>query len=98
MVDYVRFHFGAEQQLLAGISYPDYPDHKKQHESLVRDILGAAKDFKEGRKFVPNQFVRTLKEWILGHIAVYDRIYSSYVMSQKKKGLLNDIQINSFLI
>ena len=94
MVDYVRFHFSAELLLLQRINYPDYLNHKKQHDSLVRDILDAAKDYGEGKKFVPHHFARTLRDWVLGHIAVYDKAYSLFVLDQKKKGLLTDQQIS----
>jgi len=94
MVEYVRFHFGAELQLLLRINYPDYQTHKKQHETLIASILDAAKDYNDGKQFVPNAFVRTLKDWVFGHIAVYDKGYALYVADQKRKGLLTDDQIN----
>jgi hemerythrin len=93
MVNYVRFHFGAEQQLLERIRYPDYADHKKQHDTLVKQILNTVKAAGEGKNFVANNFVRTLKEWIFGHIAFADRQYSLYVADQKRKGLLTDQMI-----
>ena len=93
MVDYVRFHFSTEQELLERIHYPDYKLHKAQHEKLVKDILEAALKFSEGKSFVPNHFVRTLKEWVFGHIAVFDKNYALYVQDQKKKGLLTDSQL-----
>jgi len=93
MVEYVHFHFGREQELLQRINYPDYPNHKRQHEALVKDILIAAKDYNEGKKLVPNQFVRTLKDWIYSHIAVYDKLYASFIDDQIKKGLLSVEQI-----
>ena len=94
MVEYVRFHFSAEQTLLKQINYPDYKDHKQKHDTLIRDILDAAKEYDEGKKFVPHNFVRTLKDWVFGHIAVYDKQYSFFVIDQKRKGLLSDQQIN----
>jgi hemerythrin len=94
MVNYVKFHFGAEQQLLERIHYPAYPDHKRQHDTLVKEILDAVKAAGEGKSFVANNFVRTLKEWIFGHIAFTDRQYALYVVEQKRKGLLTDAQIN----
>jgi hemerythrin len=94
MVEYVRFHFGAEQVLLQRINYPDYQEHKKQHDTMVLKILEAVKEYNEGKKFVPHQFVRTLRDWILGHIAHYDKLYTAYIATQKKNGLLNDKQIN----
>jgi hemerythrin len=94
MVDYVRFHFGAEQELLQRLKYPDYTEHKKQHDILIRDILEAVNGYNKGEKFVPNQFVRTMRDWILSHIALTDKLYVAYITAQKKKGLLNDKDIN----
>jgi hemerythrin len=60
---------------------------------MVRDILEAVKGYNEGKKFVPNQFVRTLRDWILSHIAHYDKLYASFIVTQKKNGLLSDKDI-----
>ena len=98
MVEYVRFHFGAEQKLLEAIHYPDFQNHKKMHDSLVGNILEAVKEQKEGKKFVPNNFVRTLRDWVFGHIAIEDKKYAFYVAEQKRKGLLTDQQIDSIRI
>jgi len=89
LVGYVRFHFDAELRLLNAVNYPDYLSHKKMHEDLVKNILEAVQDYNEGKKFVPNNLVRTLKDWIFSHIAVYDRMYSIYVMNQIKNGALS---------
>ncbi|MDR2576345.1 MAG: bacteriohemerythrin [Treponema sp.] len=95
MVDYVRFHFSAEQEILHRIKYPEYKEHKKQHEKLIRDIIKAVTAHNKGEKFVPNQFVRTLRDWILSHIAIVDKQYVIFITEQKKKGLLSDEQINN---
>ena len=93
LVEYVRFHFTTEIELLKRINYPECHEHKKQHDILIKQILDAAKSHDEGKKFVPNNLVRTLKDWILGHIALYDKQYALYVTEQKRKGLLNDSQL-----
>jgi hemerythrin len=94
MVDYVRFHFGAEQEMLQRINYPGYQDHKKMHDTLIKDILESVNEYNYGKKFVPNQFVRILRDWILSHIALTDKLYVAYIADQKKKGLLSDKEIN----
>ncbi|MDR0291127.1 MAG: bacteriohemerythrin [Treponema sp.] len=94
MVDYVRFHFSAELELLERIHYPEYHSHKKQHDQLVKQILEAAEEYNAGRKFIPHVFVRTLKDWVFSHIAISDMMYAGYVAEQKKLGLLSDAQIN----
>jgi len=89
MVEYVRFHFGAEQKILERIKYPLFIEHRKQHDEMVYNILEAAKDFEEGKKFVPNHFVRTLRDWVFGHIAISDKRYAAYIAEQMEKGLLS---------
>ena len=93
MVEYVRFHFTVELELLNRVKYPNYDEHKSQHDSLVRQILEAAKEFKEGNRYAANYFVRTLKEWVFGHIAVSDKLYAAYIREQLSKGLLNNKQL-----
>jgi hemerythrin len=93
MVEYVHIHFSAEQELMQRIKYPQYHEHKKQHDALIRDILDAVNEYNYGKKFVPNQFVRTLRDWILSHIALTDKFYATYIADQKKLGLLNERDI-----
>ncbi|MDR2631552.1 MAG: bacteriohemerythrin [Spirochaetaceae bacterium] len=87
-VEYVKFHFGAEERILTNVHYPDFALHKKQHEEFVKQVLGEVKSFEEGKKFVPNVFVRFLRDWILTHIALSDKKYAEYIFELKKKGAL----------
>ncbi|AEF84340.1 hemerythrin family protein [Treponema primitia ZAS-2] len=87
-VDYVKYHFAAEEKLLENIKYPDIGNHKKWHESFVKQVLEDAQNFEDGKKFVPNTFVRFLKDWILSHIAVEDQNYALYIQNLKKQGVL----------
>ena len=94
MVTYVRFHFSAEQKLLERINFPGYSSHKKQHDTLIKNILDTVKDYREGKPFVPNNFVRTLKDWVFGHIAVNDKFYAAFAADQIKLGIFTEKQIN----
>jgi hemerythrin len=88
MVNYVSEHFSAEERLLQRIKYPAYAEHKREHDSFVKKVLEQVKDFSEGKSFVPNNFVRYLKDWILSHIAMSDKLYSEYIFKLKKEGRL----------
>ncbi|MDR0785416.1 MAG: bacteriohemerythrin [Treponema sp.] len=83
-VEYVKFHFSAEEQIMEKIKFPELPDHKKQHESFVRQVLENVGEFESGKRFVPNAFVRFLKDWILTHIAMSDQKYHTYIIGLKR--------------
>jgi len=91
LVEYVRIHFTDEQALLKDIDFPNYAEHKKEHEDLIKDILEASKNYGAGIKLVPNHCVRTLKDWIFSHIAIADKLITRYVKDQKNKGLLTHL-------
>ena len=90
MVEYVRFHFDAEIRFLTALKYPDLQNHRKKHDLLVENILEAAIEYNEGRKYVPNNFTRTLRDWILSHIGFYDKAYTLYVREQIRTGKLTE--------
>jgi hemerythrin len=85
-VDYVKYHFGVEEKLLQNVNYPELTEHKREHEAFVRHILDEVQNFQDGKKFVPNVFVRYLRDWILSHIAVADRKYAAFILAMKKQG------------
>jgi hemerythrin len=88
LVTYVSEHFSAEERLLQRIKYPKYAQHKAEHEGFVKKVLEQAAYFREGKSFVPNNFVRYLRDWILSHIAVSDKQYSDYIFMLKREGKL----------
>ena len=94
MVEYVRFHFATEQAMLQRVKYPKYAEHKGEHDKLIKTVLETTKDYTDRKKFVPNNFVRYLKDWIVSHIGHADKTYALYIADQVKKGLLSNKDIS----
>ncbi|MDR0569220.1 MAG: bacteriohemerythrin [Spirochaetaceae bacterium] len=87
-VDYVKEHFSGEEKILERVNYPELGPHKQEHENFVKKVIDEVKNFEGGKTFVPNQFVRFLRDWILAHIAVSDKKYAEYILKLKKEGAL----------
>ena len=78
MVDYVGYHFNAESEFLEKINYPEHKEHKSQHDTLIKEILTAVSEYNSGKKYTPNVFVRTLRDWVFSHIAYQDKAFALY--------------------
>ena len=84
LVEYVMIHFKDEEKIMESINYPGLAAHKQQHELFVKEVLAAVNAYKSGRQFVPNAFVRFLRDWLFNHILIDDKEWARYYFSIKK--------------
>ena len=85
MVLYVNQHFTTEEQLMERTNFPGLAEHKKMHAEFVKELLTDVEAVKSGKKLIPNNFVKFLRDWVLSHIAIYDSKLGAYLAEQKKK-------------
>lgn len=76
---YTKGHFASEERLMLTNGYPDFPDHKDEHEALTQKLLQAQRDFEHGRATVALEFLKFLKVWLGHHISVVDRRLGAYL-------------------
>ena len=94
MVEYVRFHFTFEQNMLQRVKYPKFMEQKVEHDNLIKTVLEATKDYADKKsRFVPNNFVRFLRDWIVGHIGHADKMYAVYILDLMRKGVISEKDI-----
>jgi hemerythrin len=89
-VRYVKTHFTTEEIIMDRLKYPEYLEHKKEHEEFVAEVLRDVKAFEEGGKLVPLEFARFLQKWVLNHIAKSDKKYAFFFDELRKKGELDE--------
>jgi CheY-like chemotaxis protein len=74
-------------------AYPEIAAHKKHHAEFIQKVLKDVTDFENGKNFVPHQFVRFLRDWILSHIALVDNKLGDYLLELQKSGKLGKISM-----
>jgi hemerythrin len=82
-VEYVKFHFTDEEEMMKSKGYEEFPSHKAEHDAFTRQVLGQVSDYMEGRPFVANNFVRFLRDWLLSHIAVTDKLMAQKLLKKE---------------
>ena len=83
--NYAKEHLIEEENFLLEIGYPDFEEHKKQHEIFKDKLAKFCDDFNSDRYLLHFEIAIFLKNWILSHISVVDKKYSEYL---KEKGFI----------
>jgi hemerythrin len=89
-VKYVKVHFTTEEIIMERLKYPDYLEHKREHEVFVAEVLQDIKAFENGGKLVPLEFAQFLQKWVLNHIAKSDKRFGFFFEELRKKGQLDE--------
>ena len=84
LAQYVAEHFSTEEQFMQKYKYPDYSEHKAEHQKLRDKVMGFYQKFKEGKVDVTVELIDFLENWLVDHLENQDQ---KYVECFKKNGL-----------
>ncbi len=79
LVDYVKFHFKSEEEVMKKIGFPDLQRHRKLHKNLVHEVATILVDLKNGRAWSVPELVAFLQHWLLEHILGEDLKIGQYI-------------------
>jgi hemerythrin len=91
-IDYVKVHFSTEEKIMLATKFSGYKEHKRQHDAFVLTVVEQVNAFNEGKAFTLLNFTKFLKDWVLTHIAVSDKLYFDYfkkIATRKADGKLS---------
>lgn len=79
-----RQDFYHEESSMRETGFPDYANHKAEHEALSKDIdLLKAQLKSEGpSSTLAVQTQRRMREWLVGHLAMADKALGDYLNSR----------------
>ncbi|MEI6560211.1 MAG: bacteriohemerythrin [Rhodospirillaceae bacterium] len=77
--DFVLVHFSEEEQLQRQIGYPDWRQHKAQHDAMYELVFKLKADLEHGRTPDAQVLFAILNDWLVRHILGEDRKYIPYL-------------------
>ncbi len=82
LVDYTKYHFQREEELLQKHGYPDYAPHKKQHDEMIAEVGRFMDLYENDREGTIQELTQFLKTWLINHINGTDQQYSPYLKAK----------------
>jgi len=82
LIDYTKYHFSREEELLQKHNYPDYDDHKKQHEAMVEQVTKFIDEYRVDKTRTIENVVLYLKTWLINHIKGSDQRYAGFLKNK----------------
>lgn len=94
LMNYTKFHFEAEEQIMEKINYPDLVNHRIKHKNLISKIMAVLIKIKNKESYTPIEFYYFLMSWLNDHILHEDSLIKNYVINhdihlELKKVILN---------
>jgi len=79
LVEYTRYHFTAEEELMELYRYPDMELHAREHLELTNEVLAYVENaFRDG---VPHQseLIVFMESWLMPHVKGEDHKYGAFL-------------------
>ncbi len=85
MKQYAASHFSTEEKHMKTHGYPDYANHKTEHDKFVAKVLQVEKDCKSGKCAMSMDILNFLSTWLVNHIKGTDKKYAPYLNARGVK-------------
>lgn len=86
LILYVSYHFSHEEGLYIRAGFPDYEQHKKEHERLTARVMDLQSKFNTAPDDnLAHEVLDFLKNWLYHHILISDRQFGVYINTQTVK-------------
>jgi hemerythrin len=78
LVEYVTVHFKTEENLMTGMSFPGYEEHKSIHEKFTKDVMAFKAKHDAGKEPITLSLIEFLVSWLHDHLMNTDIKYAQF--------------------
>jgi hemerythrin len=81
LLHYTATHFGDEEQVMRDHHYPDYDNHKQEHERFLQDVMILRQQVEThgATTLTTVKINRTLVDWVINHIQKNDQLIGNFM-------------------
>ncbi|MFW2373695.1 MAG: bacteriohemerythrin [Gammaproteobacteria bacterium] len=84
LMAYTQYHFTREEEIMQANGYPDFDEHKQQHQNMVNEVSKFIDEYRVNKTRTIDNVTLFLKTWLINHIKGSDQEYAPYL---KDKGI-----------
>ncbi|NVO09318.1 MAG: hemerythrin family protein [Bacteroidales bacterium] len=84
LINYIKLHFKREETFFTDTNFPEYIEHKLQHDLFIEKINAFKTQFDDGKQNISVELINFLTDWLINHIFIMDRNYLNHF---KKHGV-----------
>jgi len=85
LIDYTKYHFEREEEIMIDNDYPGFDEHKKQHQAMIAQISHIQDKYNEKGHEVFEEVCEFLTNWLIKHINGTDQKYASHLIEKGYK-------------
>jgi len=79
LVEYTKYHFSREEEMMKKCDYPDFEDHKKQHDEMIQQVSHYINEYRVDKTRTIEDVAVYLKTWLVNHINGSDQKYTPFL-------------------
>ena len=79
LINYTKYHFSNEEQLMKKANYPGLIEHQQIHKDLTKQVIVLQEKYLTDSNLVTFETMGFLKNWLLNHIEGTDKKYSKFI-------------------
>ncbi len=83
LIDYTKHHFATEERVMLSSSYPEYRQHKAEHDALTLKVVQFRDDVAANRAVISIDVLQFLREWLIIHIGQTDKKIAAYLRQRR---------------
>ena len=79
LIEYIFVHFSAEEKFMRDHGFPNYEEHKHDHDRYVADIKRFVQEYQSNQPLLAREILLYLGDWARKHIGHEDIQYARYI-------------------